>query len=136
LDSVPFAASYAEITAVINFSSFLFHGLQFDLTSQRAEIHTGCADAQQVSSVRGYGGCCLLLLPVEGPAQISLNRWKLRAQDHYALQSAGEIKYVDSSELFQKVANGEKICVEGVDDSIPGFSITYQENDDMFIKEG
>ena len=57
------------------------------------------------------------------------------AQDQYALQSAGEIKYVDSSELFQRVADGEKIFVEGVKDVIPGFSITYQENDDMFIKE-
>ncbi len=34
------------------------------------------------------------------------------AQDQYALQSAGEIKYVDSSELFQRVADGEKIFVE------------------------
>ncbi len=30
------------------------------------------------------------------------------AQDQYALRSAGEIKYVGSSELFQRVANGEK----------------------------
>ncbi len=28
------------------------------------------------------------------------------AQDQHALQSAGEIKYVDSSELFQMVAEG------------------------------
>ena len=57
------------------------------------------------------------------------------SQDQYVLQSAGEIKPVDSSELFQTVADGEKIFVEGVKDVIPGFSITYQENDDMFIKE-
>ncbi len=59
------------------------------------------------------------------------------AQDQYALISAGEIKYVDSSGLFQKVSDGEnlKIFVEGVKDLIPGFSITYQENY-MFIKEG
>ena len=57
------------------------------------------------------------------------------AQDQYALKSGGEIIYVDSSELFQKVSNGEKVFVEGVKGSIPGFSITYQENDDMFIKE-
>jgi hypothetical protein len=57
------------------------------------------------------------------------------AQDQYALKTAGEITYVDSSELFQKVSNGEKVFVEGVKGSIPGFSITYQENDDMFIKE-
>jgi hypothetical protein len=30
------------------------------------------------------------------------------AQDQYALKTAGEITYVDSSELFQKVSNGEK----------------------------
>ena len=53
------------------------------------------------------------------------------ALDQYALISAGEIKYVDSSELFQKVSDGEKIFVEGVKDLIPGFSITYQENDDI-----
>ena len=57
------------------------------------------------------------------------------AQDQYALKTAGEITYVDSSELFQKVSNGEKVFVEGVKGSIPGFSIAYQENDDMFIKE-
>ena len=57
------------------------------------------------------------------------------AQDQYALKSGGEIIYVDSGELFQKVSNGEKVFVEGVKGSIPGFSITYQENDDMFIKE-
>ena len=57
------------------------------------------------------------------------------AQDQYVLKSAGEISYVDSSELFQKVSNGEKIFVEGVKDSIPGFSITFQDNEDMFIKE-
>ena len=58
------------------------------------------------------------------------------AQDQYAIKSAGEIKYVDSSELFQRVSDGEKVFVEGVNDSIPGFSIAYQENDDIFIKEG
>ena len=26
--------------------------------------------------------------------------------------------------------------IEGVEGSIPGFSIAYQENNDMFIKEG
>ncbi len=41
------------------------------------------------------------------------------AQDQNVLKSAGEISYVDSSELFQKVSNGEKIFVEGVKDSIP-----------------
>ncbi len=30
------------------------------------------------------------------------------AQDQYVLKSAGEISYVDSSELFQKVSNGKK----------------------------
>ncbi len=34
------------------------------------------------------------------------------------------------------MSDGEKIFVEGVNDFIPGFSITYQENDDIFIKEG
>ncbi len=57
------------------------------------------------------------------------------AQDQYALKSAGEIIYVDSGELFQKVSNGEKVFVEGIKGSTPGFSIAYQENDDMFIKE-
>ncbi len=57
------------------------------------------------------------------------------ALDKYALKSAGEIKYVDSRELFEKVSKGEKLFVQGIKDSIPGFSITYQENDDVFIKE-
>jgi hypothetical protein len=57
------------------------------------------------------------------------------AQDQYVLKSAGEISYVDSSELFQQVSNGEKIFVEGVKDFIPGFSITFQDNEDRFIKE-
>jgi len=57
------------------------------------------------------------------------------AQDQYVLRSAGETSYVDSSELFQKLSNGEKVFVEGVKDSIPGFSITFQDNEDMFIKE-
>jgi hypothetical protein len=42
------------------------------------------------------------------------------AQDQYVLRSAGETSYVDSSELFQKLSNGEKVFVEGVKDSIPG----------------
>ena len=42
------------------------------------------------------------------------------AQDQYAIRTAGEIKYVDSSELFQKVSDGEKVFVEGVEGSIPG----------------
>jgi hypothetical protein len=54
-----------------------------------------------------------------------------KAQDQYVLKSAGEKSYVDSSELFQKVSNGEKL----VRDSIPGFSITFQDNQDMFIKK-
>jgi hypothetical protein len=29
----------------------------------------------------------------------------------------------------------EKDFVQGIKDSIPGFSITYQKNDDVFIKE-
>ncbi len=33
------------------------------------------------------------------------------------------------------MSNGEKIFVEGVKDSIPGFSTTFQDNEDMFIKE-
>ena len=57
------------------------------------------------------------------------------ALDQYVLKSAGETIYVDSSELFNKVSNGEKVFVEGVKDLIPGFSITYQEGDDVFIKE-
>ncbi len=39
---------------------------------------------------------------------------KLRSQDQYAVKSAGEIMYSDSSELFQKVSRGEKVFVEGV----------------------
>ncbi len=48
------------------------------------------------------------------------------AQDQHALLSAGEIKYVDFSELFKRVVDGEKIF-EGVKDAIPGFSINHQE---------
>ncbi len=57
------------------------------------------------------------------------------ALDQNVLKSAGETIYVDSSELFNKVSNGEKVFVEGVKDLILGFSITYQEGDDVFIKE-
>ena len=57
------------------------------------------------------------------------------AQDQYAIKSAGEIMYVDSSELFQKVSDGEKVFVEGVQGSIPGFSISFQDQEDMFIKK-
>jgi hypothetical protein len=57
------------------------------------------------------------------------------AQDQYVLRSAGEARYVDSSELFQKLSNGEKVFVKVGKDSIPGFSITFQNNEDMFIKE-
>jgi hypothetical protein len=57
------------------------------------------------------------------------------AQDQYAVKSAGEIMYVDSSELFQKVSDGEKVFVEGVQGSIPGFSISFQDQEDMFIKK-
>jgi hypothetical protein len=42
---------------------------------------------------------------------------------------------MDSSKLFQKVANGEKVFVEGVKGSIPGFSILFQDEEDMFIKK-
>ena len=52
------------------------------------------------------------------------------ALDQYALKSGEEITYVDSSELLQKVSTGKKVFVEGVEGSIPGFSIAYQENDD------
>ena len=37
-----------------------------------------------------------------------------------------------SSELFQRVSDGEKIFVDGVQDSIPGFSITHHENDKFY----
>jgi hypothetical protein len=57
----------------------------------------------------------------------------MEAQDQYVFKSAGEIRYVDSSELFQKVSNGEKIFVEGVKGSIPEISITFRDNKDMFI---
>ena len=57
------------------------------------------------------------------------------AQDQYAVKSAGEIKYVDSSELFQKVSNGERVFVEGISESTPGFSIFFQDQEDVFIKK-
>ncbi len=57
------------------------------------------------------------------------------AQDQFVLRSAGETSYVDSSESFQKLSNGDKIFVEGVKDSFPRFSIIFQDNEDMFIKE-
>ncbi len=61
------------------------------------------------------------------------------AQDQYAVKSAGEIKHVDSGELFQKVSNGERVLnsvfVEGVNGSIPEFSIFFQDQEDVFIKK-
>ncbi len=35
----------------------------------------------------------------------------------------------------KRFSKGEKGFVQGIKDSIPGFSITYQENDDVFIRE-
>jgi hypothetical protein len=43
-------------------------------------------------------------------------------------------KYGNSSELFRKVSNGDKVFGEGVKGSIPGFSFAYPENPSMFIK--
>jgi hypothetical protein len=57
------------------------------------------------------------------------------AQDQYAVKSAGEIKYVDSSELFQKVSSGERVFVEGITGSISRFSIFFQDQEDVFIKK-
>ena len=57
------------------------------------------------------------------------------AQDQYVVRSAGETTYMDSSELFQKVADGEKVFVEGVQGPIPGFSISFQDEEDMLIKK-
>ena len=48
------------------------------------------------------------------------------APDKNALESAGEIKYVDSSEFFLSISNRGKVLVEGIKDSIPGVSIAYQ----------
>ncbi len=45
------------------------------------------------------------------------------AQDQYAAKSAGEVMYIDSSKLLQKVSDGEKVFVKGVQGSIPGFTI-------------
>ncbi len=57
------------------------------------------------------------------------------AQDQYAVESAGEIMYIDSSQLFQKVSVGEEVFVEAVQGSTPGFSILFQDQEDMFIKK-
>ena len=59
-----------------------------------------------------------------------------QASDRYILRSAGDIKYVDSSELFNIVSRGDEVFVEGVKGSIPGFTISYGEDEDVFIKEG
>ncbi len=53
----------------------------------------------------------------------------------FNVKSAKEIKYVDSGELFQKVSNREREFVEGVNGSIPGPSIFFQDQEDMFIKK-
>jgi hypothetical protein len=55
--------------------------------------------------------------------------------DLNAVRSAGAIEYIDSGELFQRVSNGEKVFVEGAEGISPGFSVEYQENEDMLIKE-
>jgi hypothetical protein len=57
------------------------------------------------------------------------------AENQYAVKSAGEIMYIDSSELFQKVSDGEKVFVEGIQGLSPGFSISFQDQDDRFIME-
>jgi hypothetical protein len=43
--------------------------------------------------------------------------------------------YIDCSEWFQKVSDGEKVFVEGIQGSIPGFSISFQDQEDRFIKK-
>jgi hypothetical protein len=49
------------------------------------------------------------------------------AQNQYAVESAGEIECVDSGGLFQIGSNGERVFVEGVDQSILGFSVFFQD---------
>ncbi len=49
------------------------------------------------------------------------------AQDQYAVESAGEIECVDSGGLFQIGSNGEIVFVEGVNESILGFSVFFPD---------
>jgi hypothetical protein len=69
--------------------------------------------------------------PVEKNQIVGYNK----VQDQYVLRSAGETSYVDFRKLFLKLSNGENIFVEEVKDSISGFSNTFQDNEDMLIKE-
>ena len=56
--------------------------------------------------------------------------------DQYILQSAGEITLVDSSELFDKVSNNEIVFVNGIEGVIPSMSVSYGENEEIFVREG
>ena len=56
--------------------------------------------------------------------------------DQYILQSAGEITLVESSELFEKVRNNDIVFVNGIKGVIQDMSVSYGEDDEIFVLEG
>ena len=52
------------------------------------------------------------------------------------MQSAEEITFVDSDDLFDKVSNNDIVFVNGIEGVIPSMSISYGENVDIFVREG
>ena len=55
--------------------------------------------------------------------------------DQYILQSAGEITLVDSSKLFNKVSNYEVVFVNGIEGVVLSMSVSYGEDDEIFVRE-
>ena len=60
----------------------------------------------------------------------------LDTTNQYILLSAGEIELFDSSELFDKVSNNEVMSVNGIEGVIPSMSVSHEEDDEIFVREG
>ena len=52
------------------------------------------------------------------------------------MPSAGEITLVDSSKLIDKVSSNEVVFVNGIEGVIPSMSVSYGEDDELFVREG
>ena len=59
-----------------------------------------------------------------------------KSANQYVLQSAGEITFVGSSELFEKVDNNEVVFINGIEGAILGLSISHDDDNEIFVREG
>jgi hypothetical protein len=58
-----------------------------------------------------------------------------RSTGQYALSTAGEVSYVDASEMFELLNRNQVIYVAG-SGSIPKMTLWYGEDDEVFMYEG